>query len=140
MTTPPTVGRFEFGWWMPARQIVTVRPSTVRDTSTRRRSKPFSWDRNQAGSLVEKSSPTLLAERVTIRTNVNRSRLWGWPLHTSLLAGINNRVQATKRKAYGRRDDEHFLLNIRAAFPGYARRRGRVWTDKAQPQGDPTYL
>ena len=41
-----------------------------------------------------------------------------WPLHTSLLEGINNRIKVIKRMAYGFRDQEYFFLKIRAAFPG----------------------
>lgn len=43
-----------------------------------------------------------------------------WPLHTSLLEGINNKIKVLKRMAYGFRDDEYFFLKIRAAFPGNA--------------------
>lgn len=41
-----------------------------------------------------------------------------WPLHTSLLEGINNKIKVIKRMAYGFRDDEYFFLKLRAAFPG----------------------
>ena len=41
-----------------------------------------------------------------------------WPLHTSLLEGINNKIKVIKRMAYGFRDDEYFFLKIRSAFPG----------------------
>lgn len=43
-----------------------------------------------------------------------------WPLHTSLLEGINNRIKVMKRMAYGFRDHDYFFLKIRAAFPGIA--------------------
>lgn len=43
-----------------------------------------------------------------------------WPLHTSLLEGINNKIKVIKRMAYGFRDDDYFFLKIRAAFPGIA--------------------
>ena len=41
-----------------------------------------------------------------------------WPLHTSLIEGVNNKIKVIKRMAYGFRDDEYFFLRIRAAFPG----------------------
>ena len=41
-----------------------------------------------------------------------------WPLHTSLLEGINNKIKVIKRMAYGLRDDAYFFLKIRGAFPG----------------------
>lgn len=41
-----------------------------------------------------------------------------WPLHTSLLEGINNKIKVIKRMAYGFRDDDYFFLKIRQAFPG----------------------
>lgn len=43
-----------------------------------------------------------------------------WPLHTSLIEGINNKIKVIKRLAYGFRDDEYFFLKIRDAFPGNA--------------------
>jgi transposase len=44
-----------------------------------------------------------------------------FPLHTSLLEGINNKIKVIKRMAYGFRDDAYFFLKIRAAFPGIRR-------------------
>lgn len=41
-----------------------------------------------------------------------------YPLHTSLIEGINNRIKVIKRMAYGYRDEEYFFLKIKAAFPG----------------------
>lgn len=41
-----------------------------------------------------------------------------YPLHTSVLEGINNKIKVMKRIAYGYRDDAYFFLKIRAAFPG----------------------
>ena len=41
-----------------------------------------------------------------------------YPLHTSLLEGINNNIKVIKRMACGFRDDAYFFLKIRAAFPG----------------------
>jgi len=44
-----------------------------------------------------------------------------WPLNTSVLEGINNKIKVIKRMAYGFRDDAYFFLKIRAAFPGHGR-------------------
>lgn len=41
-----------------------------------------------------------------------------WPLHTSALEGINNKIKVIKRNAYGFRDDEYFFLKVRQTFPG----------------------
>ncbi len=41
-----------------------------------------------------------------------------YPLHTSVLEGINNKIKVLKRMAYGFRDDDYFFLKIRQAFPG----------------------
>lgn len=41
-----------------------------------------------------------------------------WPLNTSVLEGINNKIKVIKRVAYGFRDDNYFFLKIRGAFPG----------------------
>lgn len=43
-----------------------------------------------------------------------------YPLHTSVLEGINNKIKVLKRMAYGFRDDDYFFLKIRQAFPGNA--------------------
>lgn len=43
-----------------------------------------------------------------------------YPLNTSVLEGINNKIKVIKRTAYGFRDDDYFFLKIRAAFPGNA--------------------
>ena len=44
-----------------------------------------------------------------------------YPLNTSVLEGVNNRIKVIKRMAYGYRDIEYFFLKIRAAFPGNMR-------------------
>lgn len=44
-----------------------------------------------------------------------------YPLHTSVVEGINNKIKVLKRMAYGYRDDAYFFLKIRAAFPGIPR-------------------
>lgn len=41
-----------------------------------------------------------------------------YPLNTSVLEGINNKIKVIKRMAYGFRDDDYFFLKIRSAFPG----------------------
>lgn len=41
-----------------------------------------------------------------------------WPLHTSLLEGVNNKIKVIKRMAYGFRDHQYFFLRILNAFPG----------------------
>jgi transposase len=43
-----------------------------------------------------------------------------YPLNTSVLEGINNKIKVIKRMAYGFRDDDYFFLKIRSAFPGKA--------------------
>jgi transposase len=44
-----------------------------------------------------------------------------FPMHTSLLEGVNNRIKVIKRMAYGFRDSDYFFLKIKAAFPGKTR-------------------
>jgi transposase len=41
-----------------------------------------------------------------------------YPLHTSLLEGINNKIKVLKRMAYGYRDNGYFFLKIMDAFSG----------------------
>ena len=44
-----------------------------------------------------------------------------FPMHTSLLEGLNNRIKVIKRMAYGFRDSNFFFPKIKTAFPGKAR-------------------
>lgn len=44
-----------------------------------------------------------------------------YPLNTSILEGMNNKIKVIKRMAYGFRDNEYFFLKIKAAFPGKVR-------------------
>lgn len=44
-----------------------------------------------------------------------------YPLNTSVLEGMNNRIKVIKRMAYGYRDSAYFFLKIKAAFPGKVR-------------------
>ena len=39
-----------------------------------------------------------------------------YPIHTSVLEGIDNEIEVIKRVAYGYRDEEYFFLKIRGAF------------------------
>ncbi|GFP31428.1 transposase, partial [Candidatus Hakubella thermalkaliphila] len=39
-----------------------------------------------------------------------------YPIHTSVLEGINNKIKVIKRVAYGYRDMQYFFLKIRGAF------------------------
>jgi len=41
-----------------------------------------------------------------------------YPLHTSLLEGITNKIKVLKRMGYGYRDAGYFFLKVMAAFPG----------------------
>ena len=44
-----------------------------------------------------------------------------FPMNTSILEGVNNKIKVIKRAAYGFRDSAYFFLKIKAAFPGKAR-------------------
>ena len=44
-----------------------------------------------------------------------------YPLNTSVLEGVNNRIKVIKRMAYGYRDHSYFFLKVKAAFPGKVR-------------------
>lgn len=44
----------------------------------------------------------------------------GFPMHTSVLEGVNNRIKVIKRMAYGFRDSDCYFLKIKAALPGKA--------------------
>jgi transposase len=47
-----------------------------------------------------------------------------FPLHTSLLEGVNNRIKVLKRMGYGYRDEGYFFLKIMAAFSGIPENAG----------------
>lgn len=44
-----------------------------------------------------------------------------YPIHTSLLEGMNNKAKVIKRVAYGFHDPDYFILKLRDAFPGRQR-------------------
>ena len=44
-----------------------------------------------------------------------------FPMHTSVLEGVSNRIKVIKRMVYGFRDSAYFFLKIKAAFPEKAR-------------------
>ncbi len=44
-----------------------------------------------------------------------------YPMNSSILEGVNNRIKVIKRMAYGFRDANYFFLKIKAAFPGRPR-------------------
>ena len=47
-----------------------------------------------------------------------------YPLHTSLLEGVTNKIKVLKRMGYGYRDNGYFFLKIMAAFPGIPENAG----------------
>jgi transposase len=44
-----------------------------------------------------------------------------FPMNSSILEGVNNRIKVIKRMAYGFRDSAYFFLKFKAAFPGKVR-------------------
>ncbi len=73
------------------------------------------WYRRAIRSRIEPLKAFARKLKGYLQGIVNHCR---WPLHTSVLEGINNKIKVIKRMAYGFRDDEYFFLKIRAAFPG----------------------
>jgi transposase len=43
-----------------------------------------------------------------------------YPIHTSRLEGVNNKIKVIKRRSYGFHDSEYFALKVKQAFPGLA--------------------
>ena len=41
-----------------------------------------------------------------------------YPIHTSKLEGVNNKIKAIRRRAYGFHDPEYFALKVKQASPG----------------------
>jgi transposase len=76
------------------------------------------WYRRAMQSRVEPLIKFAKRLRPYIKGIVSHCR---YPLHTSLLEGINNKIKVIKRMAYGFLDDEYFFLKIKAAFPGIGR-------------------
>lgn len=73
------------------------------------------WFRRARRSRVEPLKKFALALKKKVHGILAHCR---WPLHTSLLEGINNKIKVIKRMAYGFRDQDYFFLKIRQAFPG----------------------
>lgn len=76
------------------------------------------WDDWHRRAVRSRIAPLVsFARRLAVHAHgiVSHAR---WPLHTSLLEGINNKIKVIKRMAYGLRDDAYFFLKIRSAFPG----------------------
>ena len=44
------------------------------------------------------------------------SRHCKYPIHASILEGVNNKIKLAKRKAYGYRDLDYFALKVIQAF------------------------
>ncbi len=44
-----------------------------------------------------------------------------YPMNSSILEGVNNKIKVIKRMAYGFRDSAYFFLKIKAVFPGKTR-------------------
>ena len=58
-----------------------------------------------------------------------------YPMNSSILEDINNRIKVIKRMAYGFRDSAYFFLKINNAFPG----KPRCTKKEGPPTGDPSY-
>jgi transposase len=43
-----------------------------------------------------------------------------YPIHTSRLEGVNNKIKVIKRRSYGFHDVSYFVLKVKQAFPGSA--------------------
>ena len=41
-----------------------------------------------------------------------------YPIGTSVLEGVNNKIKLIKRRAYGYHDEDYFMLKVKQAFPG----------------------
>ena len=71
------------------------------------------------------AQPRRAAEGFCAKTTRLPARAAGalhYPLHTSVLEGIHNKIKVIKRMAYGCRGEQYFFRKIRAAFPGIGRR------------------
>lgn len=79
------------------------------------------WAQWRTRALASRLAPLrAFVQRLTpyLEGIINHCR---YPLHTSVIEGINNKIKVIKRMAYGYRDDDYFFLKIRAAFPGIPR-------------------
>lgn len=79
------------------------------------------WKRWYRLALDSKLAPAILfAKRLRkYLRGILASALY--PMNSSILEGVNNRIKVIKRMAYGFRDSAYFFLKIKAAFPGKAR-------------------
>ncbi|WEF31634.1 ISL3 family transposase [Pseudoduganella chitinolytica] len=87
---------------------------TVRDGARRWKS----WLRLALDSQI--APLVLFAKRlVKYRRGILASAIY--PMSSSILEGVNNRIKVIKRMAYGFRDSAYFFLKIKDAFPGKVR-------------------
>ena len=81
--------------------------------------------------LVEQTLDDWCAMAATInhpamQSFINKLRFFGhgilnhadYPIGTSDLEGVNNKIKLIKRRAYGYHDSEYFALKVKQAFPG----------------------
>ena len=75
------------------------------------------WMEWRARAFESKLAPLVrFAENLEMKIDYVLSHCL-FPLGTSILEGVNNRIKVIKRMAYGFRDDQYFFLKIRDAFP-----------------------
>ena len=81
------------------------------------------WARRAWEGWLDRARESGIPPLITFAKNLGR-RIDGilahcdFPIHTSLIEGVNNKIKLIKRIGYGYRDDAYFFLKVRSAFPG----------------------
>ena len=74
------------------------------------------WVRLAMQSNVEEITKFARNQNKYYRDGITNSGIY--PIRTSVLEGIHNKIKVLKRIAYGFRDNKYFFLRIKSAFKG----------------------
>ena len=81
----------------------------------------FFWDWYQT-AMASKIEPLMASAKMLLRHWQGISAHCLYPIHTSVLEGVNNKAKVIKRVAFGFLDSAYFFLKLRQAFPGKSTR------------------
>lgn len=74
------------------------------------------WDQWYRRAVRSRIPPLVTFAKNLVRWREGILAHCRYPIHTSVIEGVNNKIKVIKRMAYGFRDDTYFFLKIRAAF------------------------
>ena len=114
--------------WIKEMQGTTLAESSVNRATHNNYSLTLKWDLKAVKKIqgLEGGTPDqikwlrpiflMLGYTNTTEYDITNSEIY--PIRTSVLEGINNKIKVLKRIAYGFRDNKYFFLRIKSAFKG----------------------